>query len=88
MAQETHQEIQEKWVDCERSWTKINQAMRDIGLPEFSTPEDFVDLHDIVKLHAEQDSSWTTKIEKVMNMALGQVQQFMEHLIKAMTVLQ
>jgi hypothetical protein len=74
MAQEPHQEIQEKWVDCERSWTKINRAMRDIGLPEFGTPEDFVDLHDIVKLHAEQDSSWTAEIEKVANMVPGQVQ--------------
>jgi hypothetical protein len=57
--------------------------MRDIDLPEFGTLEDFVDLHDIVKLHVEKDSSWTTEIEKVVNMALGQVHQFMEHLIKA-----
>jgi hypothetical protein len=62
--------------------------MRDIGLPEFGTPEDFVDLHDIVKLHAEQDSSWNAEIEKVMNMVPGQVQQFMEHPIKARTMLQ
>jgi hypothetical protein len=25
MAQEPHQEIQEKWVYCERRWTKINE---------------------------------------------------------------
>jgi hypothetical protein len=25
--------IQEKWVNCERSWIKINRGMRDIGLP-------------------------------------------------------
>jgi hypothetical protein len=87
MAQEPHQEIQEKWVDYERSWTKINRAMRDIVLSEFSTPEDFVDLHDILKIHAEQDSSWTTKIEKVKNMVPGPVQQFMEHPIKARIVL-
>jgi hypothetical protein len=74
MAQEPQREIQEKWVDCERSWTKINRVMRDIGLPEFGAPEDFVDLHDIVKLHAEQDSSWTMEIEKVENMVPGQVQ--------------
>jgi hypothetical protein len=87
MAQEPQWEIQEKWVDCERSWTKINQGMRDIGLPEFGSPEDFVDLHDIVKQHAEQDSSWTAEIEKVENMVPGQVQQFMEHPIKARTIL-
>jgi hypothetical protein len=88
MAQEPHQEIQEKWVECEKSWTKINRAMRDIDLPEFDTPDDFVDLHDIVKLHVEQDSSWAAEIEKVANMAPGQVQQFMEHPIKAQTMLQ
>jgi hypothetical protein len=88
MAQEPQREIQEKWVDCERRWTKINRAMRDIGLLEFGTLEDFVDLHDIVKLPAEQDSSWTTEIEKVSNMVPGQVQEFMEHPIKAQTVLQ
>jgi hypothetical protein len=32
--------------------------MKDIGLPEFGSPEDFVDLHDIVKKHVEQDSTW------------------------------
>jgi hypothetical protein len=73
MAQEPQQEIQEKWVDFERSWTKINRAIRDIGFPEFGSPEDFFDLHDIVKQHAEQESSWTAEIEKVENMAWGQV---------------
>jgi hypothetical protein len=62
--------------------------MRDIGLPKFNTPDDFVDLHGIVKLYAEKDSSWATKIVKVVNMAPGQVQQFMEHPIKSQTVLQ
>jgi hypothetical protein len=40
--------------------------MRDIG-----TPNDFVDLHDIVKSHAKQDSSWAAEITKVEDMALG-----------------
>jgi hypothetical protein len=48
--------------------------MRDIGFPEFGAPKDFVDLHEIIKLHAEQDSSWIEKIEKVENMVPGQVQ--------------
>jgi hypothetical protein len=74
MSKEPQQDIQEKWADCERIWTSINREMRDISLPKFGTPEDFVDLHDIVKLHEKQDSSWTTKIEKVVNMALGQIQ--------------
>jgi hypothetical protein len=62
--------------------------MRDISLPEFDTPDDFVDLHDIVKSHVEQDSSWAKEIEKVEDVALGQVQQFMEHLIKDRAMLQ
>jgi hypothetical protein len=61
--------------------------MKDIDLPEFDSPKDFFHLHDIVKQHAEQDSAWTTNIEKVANMEPGQVQQFMEHLIKAQTIL-
>jgi hypothetical protein len=51
MAQEPQREIQEKWADFEMNWTKINRAMRDISLPEFGAPEDFVNLHDIVILH-------------------------------------
>jgi hypothetical protein len=72
-----------KWVECKRNWTKINWTMRDISLPEFDTPDNFVDLHDIVKLHVEQDSLWVAEIAKVANMAPSQVQQFMEHPIKA-----
>jgi hypothetical protein len=63
--QEPHREIQEKWAKCEKSWVKINKAMKDIRLPEFGMPDDFVDLHDIVKSHTEQDSSWVEEIAKV-----------------------
>jgi hypothetical protein len=73
MAREPHREIQEKWTLCEKSWIKINQAMKDINLPKFGTPDDFVDLHDIVKNHAEQDSSWAEDIAKVTDMVTGQV---------------
>ena len=45
--------------------------MKDIKLPEFGTPDDFVDLHDIVKNHAEQDSSWAEDIAKVTDTTLG-----------------
>jgi hypothetical protein len=57
--------------------------MKDIALPEFGSPEDFLDLHDIVKQHAEQDLAWTAEIEKVVNMVPRQVEKFMEHPIKA-----
>jgi hypothetical protein len=57
--------------------------MTDIGLPEFGTPDDFVDLCDIVNSHAKQDSSWAAEVEKVAYMVPGQVQRFMEYPIKA-----
>jgi hypothetical protein len=60
--------------------------MKDINLPEFVSLEEFLDLHDIVKQHAEQDSTWIIEIEKVASMVPGQVQQFMEHLIKAQEI--
>jgi hypothetical protein len=74
MAQEPQQDIQEKWADCKKSREKINREMKDIGLPEFGSPKDFVDLHDIAKQHEEQYSAWTKKIEKVVSMASIQVQ--------------
>jgi hypothetical protein len=88
MAQEPQQEIQEKWVDCKRSWVNINREMKNTSLPEFGSAKDFVDLHDIVKKYVEQDLARTAEIEKVENMTSRQVQQFMEHPIKAQTVLQ
>jgi hypothetical protein len=53
MSREPHQEIQEQWAKCEKHWGKINKAMKDIRLPEFGMPNDFVDLHDIVESHAK-----------------------------------
>jgi hypothetical protein len=47
--------------------------MRDINLPEFGTLDDFFDLCDIDKSHAEKDSSWAAKIENVADMVPGQV---------------
>jgi hypothetical protein len=65
MAREPHREIQEKWVKCGKSWVKINKEMKDIGFHNFGTPNDFTDLHDIVKLHTYQDSSWAEELAKV-----------------------
>ena len=45
--------------------------MKDIGLPKFGMPNNFVDLRDIVKSHTEQDSSWDEEIEKVTNTTPG-----------------
>jgi hypothetical protein len=62
--------------------------MKYIGLPEFGTPDEFVDLRDIVKSHTDQDSSWVEEITKVTNTMPGQVRQFMENLVKAQAMLQ
>jgi hypothetical protein len=88
MSREPHREIQGKWAKCERHWVKINQVMKDIGLPKFGTPDDFVDLRDIVESHTKQDSSWAERLAKVTDTAPGQVQQFLEHPIRARVVLQ
>ena len=50
MAQQPHQEIREKLGQ------KINKVTKDIGLPEFRTPDDFLDLRNIVESHTKQDS--------------------------------
>ena len=73
MAQEPHRKIQEKWARCEKNWIKINWVMKDIELLEFGTPDDFNDLHDIVKSHIEQDSTWAKELAKVTDTVPGQV---------------
>jgi hypothetical protein len=88
MAQVPQKKIQKRWVKYEISWEKINQEMKDIVLPKFDIPEDFVDLHDIVKRHAKNDLVWEVEITQVEIMTLGQVNMFMEHPIKAHAVLQ
>jgi len=62
--------------------------MKDIGLPDFGTPNDFIDLCDIVESHTKKDSSWVEKLAKVTDTAPGHVQQFMEHPINAWVVIQ
>jgi hypothetical protein len=47
--------------------------MKDVGLPEFSTPDNFIDLSYVVKLHAEQDALWTEELAKIVNVKPGQV---------------
>jgi hypothetical protein len=78
-----------KWVKNERNWVKINKEKKDIKLPEFSMPGDFIDLCDIFKSHIEQDSSWAEELENVTDTReSGQVRQFMEHSIKSRAMLQ
>jgi hypothetical protein len=88
MVQEPRRKMQERWEECEKSWEKSTKEMRNIDLPEFGPPEDFTDLRDIVKRHAEQDRVCETKISQVSSMILGQVKKFMEPPIKSLAVLQ
>jgi hypothetical protein len=57
--------------------------MKDAKFPEFGTPDNFIDLSDVVKLHAEQDVLWTEEFKEMVDAKLGQVRQFTEHPIRA-----
>jgi hypothetical protein len=88
MVQEPRRKMKERWEECEKSWENINQEMRGIDLPEFGLPEDFTDLHDIVKRHEDQDWVCETKILHVSSIILGQLKKFMEPPIKYLAILQ
>jgi hypothetical protein len=62
--------------------------MRNTDLLEFGPLEDFANLCDIVKRHAKQYHVYEAKISQVSSMIPGQVQSFMEPLIKDLVVLQ
>jgi hypothetical protein len=49
--------------------------MKDVGLPEFGTPNEFINLSSVLKIHAEQDSLWAKECTKVTDTKPGQVQQ-------------
>jgi hypothetical protein len=57
LSKEPQREIQEKWTKCEKRWENINHEMKGIDLLEFRSLEDFINLYEIVKKHAEQDST-------------------------------
>jgi hypothetical protein len=48
--------------------------MKYVGIPEFGTPDKFIDLSKVVKLYAENDSLWTEEFTKIIDARLGQVQ--------------
>jgi hypothetical protein len=57
--------------------------MKDAKFPEFGTPDNFIDLSDVVKMHAKQDALWTKELSKIVDVRPGHVRQFVEHLIRA-----
>ena len=62
--------------------------MKDIKLPEYGTPNMFINLNEIIKLCTEQDVLWAEECAKFIDAKPGQVQQFVGHPIKARTMLQ
>jgi len=62
--------------------------MKDAMFLKFNTPNNFIDLSDVVKMHAEQDSLWIEESTKIAYVRLRQVQKFVEHPIRARTMLQ
>jgi hypothetical protein len=53
--------------------------MKYIRLPEFDTPDKLIDLSEVVKLYAEQESHSTEAFVKITDARPWQVQQFTEH---------
>jgi hypothetical protein len=61
--------------------------MKGIALPEFGGPDNFINLFDIVVLHAKMDSLWAEELAKVTDTSPRQVTRFMEHPRKVQVVL-
>jgi hypothetical protein len=57
--------------------------MKEAELPEFGTLDNFIDLSNVVKLHAKQDALWTKELAKIVDVKPGKLRQFIEHLIKS-----
>jgi hypothetical protein len=62
--------------------------MKDIGRLEFDSPDNFIDLSNIFKSNSKKDSLWVEELANMIDAVLGKVQRFMEHPIRARTVLQ
>jgi hypothetical protein len=62
--------------------------MKDIGLSEFGTIDDLINLRDIVASDVMKDALWAEELEKMTDTVPGQVQRFVKHSIRAQTVLQ
>jgi hypothetical protein len=63
-------------------------VMKDIKLPDFGMPDEFTDLCDIFESHTKKYSSWAKILAKVTDTEPRQVQQFIEHTIRAPAVIQ
>jgi len=87
MSRIPHEEIQEQWAKCQKHQDKINKIMKDIGLPEYGTPDMFINLNEIIKLCAEHDASWAEECAKITDAKPGKIQQFVGHPIKARSIL-
>jgi hypothetical protein len=74
MTQDPHREIQEQWAKFLKHWGKINKVMKDVGIPEFGTLNEFTNLSNVFKTHSIQDSLWAEECTKISNAKLGQVQ--------------
>jgi hypothetical protein len=71
MAPEPCWEILENKSSMEGSVSKLMKAINDIGIPEFGTPDGFVELHEIIKSHTKQDSLWAKILVKVIDTMSG-----------------
>jgi hypothetical protein len=88
MSRDPHREIQEQYAKWQKHCEKINKVMKDIKLPEFDNPNEFIYIRNMLKMYAEQESLWVEECMKVADVRMGQVRQFTEHSIRAKTMLQ
>jgi hypothetical protein len=58
MNQDPHREIEKQWDKFQKHWGKINKVMKDVGLLEFNTLDEFTNLRDVFKMHSIQYSFW------------------------------
>jgi hypothetical protein len=47
--------------------------MKDIKLPEFGNPSEFIDIRNVLKMYAEKDFLWTEECVKVVDARPRQV---------------
>jgi hypothetical protein len=87
MSWDPHQEIQEQYAKCQKYWDKINKVMKDIKLPKFDNPSEFINIRNMLKMYAKQDSLWVEECTNVADVRLGHVPQFTKHPIRAKTML-
>jgi len=87
MVVESRYKMKERWDECLGNWETINEKMRDIWLPEFGMPKNFVDLNNVIKQLVEHDRKFKVDALQITTLERGQVKKFVAGPIVALVVL-